>query len=653
MRLIPLLLILILCAACAAPPPPAPTAAPVAADPPPAAPSPRPPSFIPPTPNPQLPAPAWGQGLPLAAAFSPDGQAIAVAAARELRLHSAADLAAVRWSVPLGAPPAALSVSPDGALIAVAFGEAIELRAPADGALLRTIQAGAPVSDLAISPGGDLLAAALRDGRLAIWRLAGDGPPRELAPEEDVEGDLLPGPLASVAFSPNGDLAVSGDVNGNVLVWQVAEGALAQALSLGSRAVADVAFSPDGLTIAAASEGWRSEPGAAWLWPVEGGEPRWLTVEDEQSLLAPALRLAFSPDSAELTLGVADGSLLRWSLIDGSLTNQLFGHRAAITALAYDPAGERMLSASRDGSLRIWDAPGLEIGRLSDLPAISAVALVDGAAPLIAVAGEDGSLRIWPAGAAPGPPIDAHLGWANALAVGPDRALIASAGDDGAIRLWGLPGGEPWGELRGHSGPVLSLAFSPDGALLASGGADGTVRLWRLPEGIAERTIVAIESDGLSDTAILSLAFGPDGVIAAATPDRGVARWNAQSGDALPALVFSEWAWVVKVVASPDGAQLAALASDGQLALWRLSDGALLGTGLAEEARDLRFDGDQQILTIGGPAGLRVWRLRGDTLAATPVAPVAARTIAVGATLIALGAEGGTIDLVERSRVSR
>lgn len=648
MRLLPILLTLILCAACAAPPPPAPTAPPIAPAPPPAEPAPRPPSFLPPTPDPQIPDPAWGQGLPLAAAFSPDGQVIAVAAARELRLHAAADLAVVRWAAPLSAPPSALAFSPDAALIAVAVGAAIELRAPADGALLRTIRAGAAVADLAIAPGGALLAAALRDGRLAIWRLPDAGPPQELAPEEDVAGDLLPGPLAAVAFSPNGDLVVSGDVNGNVLVWQVAEGALAQTLSIGSRVAADVAFSPDGLTIAAASEGWRSEPGAAWLWPVEGGEPRWLTVEDEQALLAPALRLAFSPDSAELTLGAADGSLLRWSLIDGSLTNQLFGHRAAITALAYSPVGDTLLSASRDGSLRTWDALGVETGRHSDLPAISAVALAEGDRPLVAAAGEDGSLRIWQPGAAPGPPIDAHLGRANALAVSPDRALIASAGDDGAIRLWGLPGGEPWGELRGHSGPALSLAFSADGALLASGGADGTVRLWRLPEGVAERTIVAAESDGISDPAILSLAFGPDGVIAAASPDQGVARWSAASGEALAALALAQTAWVQKVAYSPDGAQLAALASDGQLALWRLSDGALLGVALAEGATDLGVDAERRLFTIGGAAGLRRWSLGGDTLAAAPVAPVAAQTIAVGATMIAMGSAWGTIDLLAR-----
>lgn len=604
------------------------------------------PTIQPPT---RRPPPAWGQGLPLAAAFSPDGRLVVVAVARELRLHAADDLADVRWAAPLSAPPSALALSPDGALAAVAIGASIELRALADGALLRTIAAGAAVSDLAIDPTGALLAAALLDERLALWRLAGAGPPMELIAPDDPEGDLLPGPLTAVAFSPGGDLVMSGDLNGNVLIWQVAEGRLAQTLSVGLRVVAEVAFSPDGLTVAAASAGWRSEPGAAWLWPIEGGEPRWLTIDDEQALLAPARRLAFSPDGAELTLGVADGSLLSWSLFDGGLTNQLFGHRAAITALAYSPAGDKLLSAARDGTLRIWDTAGGEVGRLSDLPALSAVATLRPAPAepgLIVAAGEDGSLRIWPVGAAPGPAIDAHLGRVNALAVSPDRALLASAGDDGAIRLWALPGGEPWGELRGHSGPVLSLAYSADGALLASGGADGTVRLWRLPAGIAERTIVAVESDGISDTAILSVAIGPDAVLAAATPDRGIARWSAASGAALADLPFAATLWVTRVAYSPDGTRLAALASDGQLALWNLSDGALLGTGLAEGARDLHVDRDQSLLTAGGPAGLRRWLLNGDALEATPVASIDARTFAVDAGLMVLGTEWGTIEVI-------
>ena len=68
-----------------------------------------------------------------------------------------------------------------------------------------------------------------------------------------------------------------------------------------------------------------------------------------------ALRTAaFSADRTLIAGGFGDSSIQIWSLTDVSLSTTLFGHTAAINALAFWPDTSRLISASDDGTLRVW-----------------------------------------------------------------------------------------------------------------------------------------------------------------------------------------------------------------------------------------------------------------------------------------------------------
>ncbi|MBE3558970.1 MAG: serine/threonine protein kinase [Ktedonobacteraceae bacterium] len=114
-------------------------------------------------------------------------------------------------------------------------------------------------------------------------------------------------------------------------------------------------------------------------------------------------------------------------------------HSDKISALAWH--GERIASASDDGTAQIWDA-------------------TTGNNPHVYRGHKENNI--------------------NALAWSPDGSRIASASNDDTVQVWDA---EVQGQAltyTGHSDTIYSIAWSSDSQYLASGSADKTVRVWNL-----------------------------------------------------------------------------------------------------------------------------------------------------------------------------
>ncbi|MFN7954083.1 MAG: proteasome accessory factor PafA2 family protein [bacterium] len=156
----------------------------------------------------------------------------------------------------------------------------------------------------------------------------------------------------------------------------------------------------------------------------------------------------------------------------------LGAHPELISAIAWSPTGSRILSASRDGSVRIWDPArrSCTAVHVSAGGAVRAVAWSpDGRQVVVSTA--DGSLRLWQ------PEAGLPPAW---LASTADVVLCAAWSPDGRTLALGLrnghlelrtqrESGEERVTLELHRGAVLSLAWSRDGTWLATGGDDRAI----------------------------------------------------------------------------------------------------------------------------------------------------------------------------------
>ena len=235
------------------------------------------------------------------------------------------------------------------------------------------------------------------------------------------------------------DRLASGDVSGEVRVWDMATGGGATAvlatLATSGRVRALVGL-PGGHRLAAGIT-FPKGGGQVEVWDVDAMPPERRATIDCGSRVGA---LAVLP-RGRLAAGCEDG--LVWIVsVDGDavpVTAAALPRDDScgwVTALAVLPDSS-LVSASTDGSLRVWD--------------------VDMRACVASLA-------------------DLRGGGVHSLAVLADGRL-ASGMADGRVGLWDVAARVCVGVLTGHASTVATLVALPDGRL-ASGSGDGTLRLW-------------------------------------------------------------------------------------------------------------------------------------------------------------------------------
>jgi WD40 repeat protein len=282
-----------------------------------------------------------------------------------------------------------------------------------------------------------------------------------------------------------------------------------------------------------------------------------------------------------------------------------YGHTREVRAVAWGPDGQRLATASEDGTARVWDArTGRELLALpGHAQGVSGVAYSpDG--KRLATASEDGTARLWDAAAgAPGAVLRGHAGGVSAVAFRPDGTILATASRDRTARLWDAATGQPVLTIGGHADELSAVAFSPEGKRLATASRDGTARVWDAQTG---REVLALRGHAQGVTGV---AFSPDGRrLLTASGDRTARVWDAATGAQRLAL-HAHTGPVTAAAFSPDGKRLATACRDKWARLWDAATGGQpSGFGDGNPLLGVAFSPDGRWLaTASAGRTARVW----------------------------------------------
>lgn len=403
------------------------------------------------------------------AAFSPDGQVIAVSGGTSVGFWSIAGHHAI--GDPIAAQANQFAFSPDGKTLATisgngtrSFAETVNLWDAASheelgGAL--TVNATAPV--LTFSPDSTELVTG-SGSTVSFWDIAVS---RQL-------GSVLHGISGLTVFSPAGHIAAS-LIGPSFGLWDVAtHRQLGGLFTVGGGAwTTALAFSPDGRQLAS------SGPAGSGLelWDVATHRRIGATVLSQAALGVESL--AFSPDGKYIAVGGGGGGLSLWDRRTGRMAGRRTNIGSEVKDVAFSPDSRVVFTAANQVK-RFDVATRRQIGRpfAAGVGVINAMALSPGGG-IVGVATDTGA-TLWDAasGRQIGTAINTGVGPLQALAFSPDGRILAVAGQDGAIRLWDVASREQIGSpLVVNQNGIGGLAFSPDGSVLAADNGNA-VRLW-------------------------------------------------------------------------------------------------------------------------------------------------------------------------------
>ena len=214
---------------------------------------------------------------------------------------------------PMGKPSSPvfrMAVAPDGARFAVALeGSVLWILRSADGALEKAIRLDGDVFDLAWSPDGRVLATATAGGGLTLWDAASSRRVRDLGAGAAHWFNVLD-------FSPDGTLLAAADSDGAVRIWSTADGTMRQEICGSGDRMDAVRFDPTGRFLATTSSYY-----VVMLWTVEehpGGAP--CTSSPLRRFIGhfnTVFDLAFAPDGQTLATASADTTVRLWEASTG------------------------------------------------------------------------------------------------------------------------------------------------------------------------------------------------------------------------------------------------------------------------------------------------------------------------------------------------
>lgn len=288
----------------------------------------------------------------------------------------------------------------------------------------------------------------------------------------------------------------------------------------------------------------------------------------------------------------------------------LEGHDHSVFGIATTPDGKRVVSASIDNTLKIWQ---LETGRCVDTlrahsrQANDVAITPDGKIALST--SSDRTLRIWDLESCQTVgTLKGHADSVWGVAVTPDGKTVVSGSWDRTLRVWDLESHKCLRRLRGHGGSIAEhgVAISPDGRRIVSGSCDKTVKVWDLDTAECLLTL-----QGHSDS-VWGVAVTPDGKkIVSASSDKTLRVWNIESGQSL-ATFEGHTDTVMAVAVTPDGRRLVSGSDDNSLKVWEIESGRCLATleGHTDRVSAVAVTPDgKKVVSGSNDNTVRVWEL--------------------------------------------
>jgi WD40 repeat protein len=331
-------------------------------------------------------------------------------------------------------------------------------------------------------------------------------------------------------------------------------------------------------------------------------------------LSLPAHRSAarLSPDGERIVTASEDRTVRLWDVRTGEERIPPYQHGGPVRSVEFSPDGRAILSASGDGTACLLDArtSGLILPPFKHGGPV-AEATFDPSGQLVATAAADATARIFSVETGQMLHSLAHGDNVHSLALSRDGQRLATASEDESVRVWNVSSGDLEHSFKAR-GAARLVRFSFDGRWLAatvqnseSGGWE--VQCWDARSGRA------LANRLLHQNRLYTLEFSPDSRrLVTATANNTARVWQVETGEPLFDLPHAAMVYCAKF--SPDGQQLLTASVDHTARVWDAATGTPISEPLRHDGRvihaEFSLDGER-ILTAGWEdKTVKLWTVR-------------------------------------------
>jgi len=277
----------------------------------------------------------------------------------------------------------------------------------------------------------------------------------------------------------------------------------------------------------------------------------------------------------------SDGSLRVWNLKTGEQIGDAWRDAEnGVLAIALSLDGKKVVCGCGDGAVELWDIDtGKIIAKWTGHTRHVRSVCWNRDCGRVMSGSDDGTARVWDVESGKTVlAIETGLSECEAAIYSPDTTMIATGGESEDlkefIKIWDAKTGKLITNLKGHIERVYCLAWTADGSTLISGSFDCSIRTWNTTTW-QQIHVLTGHTDPVYRIALIS-SNGP--ILASASWDRTARLWNLESG--LPiGLPLRHLQDLLCVSFSTDGKLLATGCWDNNAYSWDIS-GILKEAGL-------------------------------------------------------------------------
>lgn len=287
-----------------------------------------------------------------------------------------------------------------------------------------------------------------------------------------------------------------------------------------------------------------------------------------------------------LVTGSVDEAMSIWNPDD--LTAPSFtqaSHQLAVVGVAVNGNGDRVVSSSMDGYIRVYDTTNGD--SIAQIDAVS-----DGTWPvayhptqeIFASGTKTGSVKVYDIRDINKEKQD-DITWSNpdggftvSVAYDPSGKYLASGDMKGAVNIWDAQKGVIISRLPGHTKPVRAVCFSADGRLLLAGSDDSYICIYDVVGGQQVGSISAHQAWVLGLESCPAGGAAPQ--FASSGTDRKVKLWDLRSKECVHAFEgHTDQVW--DIAYNSDGSRIASVGDDASLIICSTGQGSVGGVASA------------------------------------------------------------------------